>query len=310
MAGKEKPTLDSLFGVEPASSGTITELLFDEMTDLEEHCFELYTGQRLQNMVRSIQQNGIMEPLLLWHTEGKYVLLSGYNRRNAGRISGLDRGPVRIFEDITRDEAITIMTETNLYQRSFSEMNPMEKAYCLAEHHKLIKCQGMRSDLVNIIPELVKTGYTLSDNQTKSRTDGRIGTEYNLTRDKASKYIHIGNSRLSPSLKELFRQGKLPLTQMYHLSFLEEGLQTIAAETLQSQVRKVGPSTTQKIKEIYQAGNLTEEALRSMLMAETADVKGSYTLPKETVSKYFAGQDAKAVQQIVEQALELYFARR
>ena len=44
MAGKEKPTLDSLFGVEAASSEVITELLFDEMTDLEEHCFELYTG--------------------------------------------------------------------------------------------------------------------------------------------------------------------------------------------------------------------------------------------------------------------------
>lgn len=307
MGAAVKPSLDSLFSTEGTVS-EISEMPFDEMKDLTEHRFEMYTGRRLQNMIDSIRRNGIMQPLLLWRHEGEYYLLSGYNRRNAGRLAGLDRGPARIFEGLSRADAISIMIETNLYQRSFSEMNPMEKAYCLAEHHNTIKCQGKRSDYLHSIPEFTDIMATSSDNQTKLRADGSVGNEYSLSRDKASKYIRIGSSTLAESLQELFSKSKLPLTQMYHLSYLDAALQAVAAEVLISRKGKISPATTKRIKESYRLGELTEESLRSAL-ADIGSAPPTYAIPK-AVSKYFVGKPKKEIDQIIKEAIEQYFAGR
>jgi len=48
--------------------------------------------------------------------------LSGHNRVNAAKQAGLDNVPVVIKEGLSEEEAILIVTETNLMQRSFSDL--------------------------------------------------------------------------------------------------------------------------------------------------------------------------------------------
>lgn len=136
--------------------GGMTEMDFDQMESFPNHKFKLYEGQRLTDMVESIRQFGILLPLILWHTEdGRYIILSGHNCQNAAQLAGLTGGPVIIREKLTHDEAVLIVTETNLCQRSFADMSHSERAYCLAEHYQAMKCQGRRTDILEEIERLL-----------------------------------------------------------------------------------------------------------------------------------------------------------
>lgn len=158
---------------------------FDRMQDFEKHHFKEYTGTRLDNIADSIQRVGILQPIVLWHVDGVYKILSGYSRRNAAGLAGLTKAPVIIKEDLSEAEAILIMAETNLNQRSFSEMAESEKAWCLKEHFEALKCQGKRMDIVKEIEELLNT-----DRETEGgRTDQKIADEFGTNRNKIAQYI-------------------------------------------------------------------------------------------------------------------------
>lgn len=130
---------------------TLVEMEFAYMSAFPDHKFKLYTGQRLDDMVSSIKEYGILMPVILWHHEGLYIILSGHNRVNAGKIAGLTKCLVIIKENLSYEDAVLIVTETNLRQRSFDDLSPSEKAYCLKQHYEAIKCQGKRNDLLNEI---------------------------------------------------------------------------------------------------------------------------------------------------------------
>ena len=133
---------------EASEPGGILEMDFAQMEPFPSHKFKLYEGQQLADMVESIRQFGILLPIILWHNEeGRYIILSGHNRHNAALLAGLSKGPVIIKENLTYDEAVLIVTETNLRQRSFGDMSHSERAYCLAQHYEALKSQGRRNDL-------------------------------------------------------------------------------------------------------------------------------------------------------------------
>ena len=190
-------TKEDLSQPEQENGGTgITEMDFAVMEPLPNHKFKLYTGQRLWDMVDSIREFGILEPLIVWVHDGKNTILSGHNRQNAGSIAGLTKGPVIIRENLTYEDAILIATETNLRQRSFDDLSPSEKAYCLKQHYDAIKSQGRRNDLIKEIEEFVnphetgKNGTSL-ENPKKSDAGAAVSEEYGLSKDRIARYLRI-----------------------------------------------------------------------------------------------------------------------
>lgn len=160
--------------IKSSESGGLTEMAFDQMEPFPEHKFRFYEGQQLADMVESIRQFGILLPIILWHTEdGQYIILSGHNRRNAARLAGLTRGPVIIRENLTHDEAVLIVTETNLRQRSFADMSHSERAYCLAQHYEALKSQGKRNDLLAEIETLLSS-HGCEENETSAEVQHRL----------------------------------------------------------------------------------------------------------------------------------------
>lgn len=311
------------------------EMDFDKMIDFSAHRFKLYTGKRLEDMVESIRDFGILEPLILWNKDGDYILLSGYNRRNAGRLAGLKRGPVVIKKNITYEDAVLIMTETNLRQRSFSDLSESERAFCLKQHYEAMKCQGKRTDLIREIEELLQfekseEEFTLSEtvtelqsdkaaeteNQTSSKTvtrfrsDKALAEEYGLNRDKVAKYIRI--ARLIPPLLDRLDQKKITFQIAYDLSFIED---TIMQEILEDYLQG-GHNLDKKKSELLhaygKANRLTEPLLEEILMGNQAAAQPPAPKPirlKPTViSRYFTpAQSKKEIEDTIEKALELYF---
>ena len=105
-----------------SGENTLVEMEFAYMSAFPDHKFKLYTGQRLDDMVSSIKEYGILMPVILWHHEGLYIILSGHNRVNAGKIAGLTKCLVIIKENLSYEDAVLIVTETNLRQRSFDDL--------------------------------------------------------------------------------------------------------------------------------------------------------------------------------------------
>ena len=188
-AGEETAERNEMRPVSPEPP----EMEFDQMKHFSEHRYKLYTGKRLEDMVDSIKFYGILQPLILWHRGDEYILLSGYNRRNAGMLAGLKKGPVVIKENLSHDEAVLIMAETNLRQRSFSDLRESERAFCLKQHYDALKSQGKRTDLINEIDALLNA----DDN------DGTSALSETVTRLGTGEMLGAGASTLSETVTKL-----------------------------------------------------------------------------------------------------------
>jgi len=309
------------FEVNPAVTEKIgaAEMEFSRMIPFPGHIFKLYEGQQFDDMVESIKQFGILIPIILWRNEDDaYIILSGHNRVNAGKAAGLTKGPVLIKDKLTNDEATLIVTETNLRQRSFTDLSHSERALCLAQHYEAIKCQGKRNDLINEIETLInphddKVEGTSSECQTKLRADAKIGVEYGLSRDKVAKYIRI--STITPALLTYVDSGRIPFLAAYEVSFVEDkDKQDLIADIVKRGNKKIDIKMSVLLREYYHCGKLTEKAIEEILSGEKtrkpkSDKPVEFKLKPSVIGKYFTGEHSQAeIEDVITKALELYFS--
>ena len=58
-----------------------------------DHPFHLYEGERLEDMVQSIRDHGVLNPVIVRKAARGYEMLAGHNRTNAAKIAGLTEIP-------------------------------------------------------------------------------------------------------------------------------------------------------------------------------------------------------------------------
>lgn len=297
----------------------IREMEFSEMEPFPNHKFKLYTGQRLQDMVDSIREFGILEPLIVWKHDGKNIILSGHNRQNAGKLAGLTRGPVVIKENLTYEDAVLIATESNLRQRSFGDLSPSEKAFCLKQHYDAIKRQGKRTDLLKELDELVgrhENGEKITSlgNPKKSDAGAAVGEEYGLSKDRIARYLRIAT--LIPPLLDCLDAKRIGFESAYDISFVQEELQPIIAELLVNDKCRMDTKKASALHAAAKEGRLTEEMIRQILTGgkdripkqghlKTIRIKGN------VLRRFFTEElSQRQIEDTVIKALEYYFERK
>ena len=77
--------------------------------------------------------HGVLNPVIVRTTEDGYEMLSGHNRQNAARLAGLTEIPAIVKTDLPDTDTYVYVIETNLMQRSFSDLEISEKAAVLKE---------------------------------------------------------------------------------------------------------------------------------------------------------------------------------
>ena len=92
-----------------------------------DHPFHLYEGERLEDMIVSVKEHGILNPVIVQKIDGRYEMLSGHNRMNAAKLAGLKEVPAIVKTDLSEEEAYVYVIETNLMQRSFSVFTDIGK---------------------------------------------------------------------------------------------------------------------------------------------------------------------------------------
>ena len=111
--------VDLLAGAEEVSApeNGIRMLPIDSIRPFRKHPFRLYEGERLEDMVESIKEHGVLNPVIVWQEGDGYEMLAGHNRQVAGRLAGLTEIPAIVKTDLTEEDAYVYVIETNVIQR-------------------------------------------------------------------------------------------------------------------------------------------------------------------------------------------------
>jgi ParB family chromosome partitioning protein len=318
---KKTESFASIFGDDfdespPDSKDGSTELKLEQLVPFHDHPFKLYEGERFKEMVESIKNYGVIVPIVVQKKGLKYEILSGHNRANAAREAGLNTIPTVVKEGLTKEEAILIVTETNLMQRSFTDLLHSERAAVIATRHNAIKNQGVRTDLLGEIEKLSKAP-NLASKATSApvgqKLDSRVqlGAEFNLSRNSIARYLRI--SKLIEPLKSLVDEGKIAMRAGVDLSYLPEEKQEMIDAIVSEDTFKVDMKKASMIRSYESEGKLDWKSAKAIITGEAMKdpnkVKPFKISPK-VFSKFFRpDQDPKEVEEKIEKALEMYFQR-
>ena len=317
-AGKRK-IFDAVDLLTEDTSAQITEvkaengverIKIDEIQAFHDHPFHLYEGERLQDMVQSIKEHGVLNPVIVRKFGKGYEMLSGHNRANAAKLAGLAEVPAIVKTDLPDEEAYVYVIETNLMQRSFNDLMPSEKAAVMAAHYDKVCCQGKRNDIIRELELLngIEPKSTCGHNGHKLKSRDAMAAEYGFSSRNAARYLRL-NYLIQP-FKNLMDENKIALLAAVDVSYLTENEQNMLWNIVERQGLKVKPVYAERLRKA--SGNLTEEKMAEILEAlQVKHTDGnagvSFKLPKSICSKYFDGMDSKQMAAVVEQALAAWF---
>ena len=212
VAGKIKlQSVDELLGV-PEISGT-QEIEIVRIHTFPNHPFKVLDDERMNQLVDSIRENGILNPVIVRpDLNGDYEMISGHRRLHAAGIVGLQKIPA-IVKEMSDDEAIIKMVDANIQRE---EILPSERAFSFKMKMEAMSRQGSRVDLT------CGTEFHKLDAMNK-KTRETIGDEAGMTGRQVTKYIRL--TELISTILDLVDSKKITLTMGVDLSYLDEQVQ-------------------------------------------------------------------------------------
>lgn len=292
---------------EKTAAGGLRMLPIKKIRPFHDHPFHLYEGDRLEDMVASVREHGILNPVIVQEIDGGYEMLSGHNRMNAAKLVGLKEIPAIVKTDLSEEEAYVYVIETNLMQRSFSDLLISEKAAVLKARYEKGACQGKRNDILKEIAKL--EGKTLDDTTCghgdhKLKTRDSIGKEYELSGSSVGRLLKL-NDLIKP-FKDMVDRGVLYTKVALQLAFLPEEEQDMVFRVMNEEKTKITSEMVANLRS--HSGSLTEAKIKRYL-SKNPIKKKCYKVPARIVEKYFEGMDPNTVDSIVEQALAAWFGK-
>lgn len=276
----------------------IEMLPVDEIQPFHNHPFHLYEGERLADMVESIKEHGVLNPVIVQRISGGYEMLSGHNRLNASKLVGLEQIPAIVKEIMSEEEAYIYVIETNLMQRSFSDLAITEKAAVLKERYDRVICQGKRNDILKELELLETCGHGVH----KSREE--LGSDYSLSGRQVARYMRI--NELIPEFKQIADTGKITFRVAVELSYLSAEEQKLVSGLVETEKIKITDVMAVTLKK--SSGNLTVEVAKKILLPEKKKTeKISISISSSLNEKYFSGKKKTEVAEIIEKALAAWF---
>lgn len=237
------------------------------------HPFRLYEGDRFNDLVDSVSENGVLSPTIIRKIEPdengfEYEMLAGHNRQNAA-IAAKRLLPCIVKENLSDQDAWIYVIETNVLQRSFSEMFPSERAAVLALRYSKMICQGRRNDIIEELkrlenPDEIRENKTCGIDCHKSKSRDVVGAEYNLKGRAVANYLRI--NELSAALKIRIDDGEFTIAAAVQLSYLAQEEQQMVEAVLSESEYKVNEGKAVLLREY--TGKLTPERAEQILSGE------------------------------------------
>ena len=124
----------------------ITNIPIDKLYPFEGHPYKVLDNEEMNDLIGSIQESGILAPLLVRPLEGttdEYEVISGHRRLHAAQKAGLETVPAFIHA-IDRDAASILLVDSNLHRE---HILPSEKAFAYKLKYEAMRHQGTSSQI-------------------------------------------------------------------------------------------------------------------------------------------------------------------
>ena len=233
-------SFNDLFGINDAMRdiGGVREIMVNELHEFKEHPFKPVNKEKLDELVQSIKENGVLVPgIARIRPEGGYEIIAGHNRVQACKIAGISTIPMFV-RNISDDEAVIEMVDSNIQRE---DILPSEKAKAYRMKYDAIKHQG-------------KKGNSLQKLQENSEDNAKT----------IQRYIWL--SRLIDELLFKIDAGKLGLGQGTDISFLKENEQRLVLDEINRTGIKISLKQSAQLKRLSMAHELSEKKVRELLV--------------------------------------------
>lgn len=134
--------LGSLMGEAQSETGFVasdTELSIESIVPNPNQPRTHFNESQLEELSESIQENGVLQPLLVRKKGKKYEIIAGERRYQASKMAGLKKIPV-IIKEVDDQKMLELALIENLQR---SDLNPIEEA---KGYKQLIKASGMTQE--------------------------------------------------------------------------------------------------------------------------------------------------------------------
>ena len=248
----------------------VQQIPIGELFPFKNHPFKVLDDESMQRTVESVEQYGVLSPLIARpRPEGGYEIISGHRRQHAAQLAGLETLPV-IVRQMDDDAAVLLMVDSNLQRENIL---PSERAFAYKMKLEALKNQGARSDLTS--PQVAA----------KFRSDDAVAKDQGISGDTVRRYIRLTN--LVPELLDMVDEKKIAFNPAVELSYLDTNQQRDFLEAMQDTQNAPSLSQAQRLKKLAQEGHFSYDVAFAVMGEEKKDELDKVVIKNDTLRKYF-----------------------
>lgn len=248
------------------------------------HPFHVRDDEAMAALCGSIQEYGILSPLLARPAGEGYEVISGHRRRLAALKLGLLELPV-LIRSMTDDEAVILMVDSNIQREN---LLPSEKAFAYKMKLEAMKHQGK---------------VTSCKDCTKTRSDEMIAQEAHVSARTIQNYIRL--TYLVKPILDRVDEGRIAFSPAVELSFMSRQEQAELWDIMNSEDSTPSLSQAVRLKKLSQKGELTPERIYEIMREEKANQRERVRIDVNQLRKYFPkGYTALQMEKKILQLLE------
>lgn len=201
-------SIEELLGVVNEESAMDIEIA--KIHSFKSHPFKVLDDERMQELVESVKEHGILTPVLLRPCGvDEYEMISGHRRMHAAQLAGFTTVP-SIIREMDDDAAIVFMVDSNIQRE---ELLPSEKAFAFKMKMDAMRRQGARNDLKS----------TSNQNDWRLETADIISEQVGTSKAQVRRYVRL--TELIPELLDLVDQKRLQFTVAVDISYIDKEIQ-------------------------------------------------------------------------------------
>lgn len=276
---------------------TIRNVDVNRLHDFKNHPFKVEMNTELCELMRSIEKEGVLVPLLVRtnpYGDG-YEVISGHRRKEAAIWAGETKVPV-VIRELDDDQAVVAMVDANLHREN---LKPSEKAFAYKMKLEAMKHQGKHIDSVTsaqVGPKCDTDGNGRADNlgnranevveeHSMMNSNELLARQVGESVAQIKRYIRLTN--LIPKILAMVDEGKIAFTIGVELSYLSEEEQYELHAVMDLEQCTPSLSQANRMKRISQSGKLDMDAIYSILEEEKPNQREQIKIRASTLEEYF-----------------------
>lgn len=262
----------------------VRSIPISQLYPFQYHPFHVRDDEAMAALCGSIQEYGILSPLLARPAGEGYEVISGHRRRLAALKLGLLELPV-LIRSMTDDEAVILLVDSNIQREN---LLPSEKAFAYKMKLEAMKHQGK---------------VTSCKDCTKTRSDEMIAQEAHVSARTIQNYIRL--TYLVKPILDQVDEGRIAFSPAVELSFMSRQEQAELWDIMNSEDSTPSLSQAVRLKKLSQKGELTPERIYEIMREEKANQRERVRIDVNQLRKYFPkGYTALQMEKKILQLLE------